>query len=297
MESGNTKNTERESSPNIMKMYLDDISKIPPLSSDAKIRLFKRLEEGDHEAKKRLIEANLKLVIHIAKRYTQAPIPFQDMVAEGNLGLIRAVEKFSLSRGCQFSTYAIWWIKQSIERAIINQSKNIRLPAHICLRISRIVKVIKELSQTLEREPTAVEISQYISESPEDIERDLGLLKKTFSLDAALSEKEGLENTLLDKIPAKSEESPFESVEKLDRLQQITCELEKLSDNEKNILWLRYGLGDEEPQTLEAIGKKFGVTRERIRQIEKKTILKLRKRIFFRNRNETCSQKGEAQGA
>ena len=277
--------------PNIMKMYLDDIGKIPSLKREETARLFKKYNRGDAEAKKRLIEANLRLVIHIAKRYTHASIPFQDLVAEGNLGLIRAVEKFSLSRGCQFSTYATWWIKQSIERAIINQSKPVRLPAHICLRISRIVKVIKKLNQSLGREPTSSEIAQYIPESPEMIEKYLGLLRKTFSLDAVLNESSDMENTLLDTLPDQNETSPFDSVEKLERLQQITCEIEQLNENEKKILWLRYGLGDEEPQTLEAIGKKFGVTRERIRQIEKKTILKLRKRIFFKDRKDVCSQK------
>ncbi len=285
------KKSERDSFPNIMKMYLDDIGRIPSLKREEVIRLFKKYKQGDQEAKKRIIEANLRLVIHIAKRYTHASIPFQDLVAEGNLGLIRAVEKFNLKRGCQFSTYATWWIKQSIERAIINQSKPVRLPAHICLRISRIVKVIKELTQSLGREPTIEEIAKYVPESPESIEKDLGLLKKTFSLDAVLSDQIETENTLLDTIPAHDDTSPLESVEKLERLQQITCEIEQLSENEKKILWLRYGLGDEEPQTLEAIGKKFGVTRERIRQIEKKTILKLRKRIFFKDRKDTCSQK------
>jgi len=288
---GHTRNPNKESFPSIMKMYLDEIGNIPPLKAGETAQLFMRFNEGDEEAKKRLIEANLRLVIHIAKRYAHSPLPFQDLVAEGNLGLIRAVEKFSLSRGCQFSTYATWWIRQSIERAIVNHSKPIRLPAHICLRISRIVKVIKELSQSLGREPGIEEISTYVPESPEEIERDLGLLKKTYSLDATLSEQPNSENTLLDNIPANDEESPFESLEKLERLQQITCELENLSENEKTILWLRFGLGDEEPQTLEAIGKKFGVTRERIRQIEKKTILKLRRRVFFKDRKDVCSQK------
>ncbi len=278
-------------SPNIMKMYLDEIGRLPSLKPEEIIHLFQRFKDGDAEAKKRLIEANLRLVIHIAKRYTHCPLPFQDLVAEGNLGLIRAVEKFSLSRGCQFSTYATWWIKQAIERAIINQSKPVRLPAHICLRISRIVKVIKELNQTLGREPTPEEIARYVPESPEEIETDLGLLRKTFSLDAALSEHGDSDSTLLDTLPDKSDASPFESVEKLERLQQITCEIEQLNENEKKILWLRFGLGDEEPQTLDAIGKRFGVTRERIRQIEKKTIRKLRRRIFFKDRRGVCAEK------
>jgi len=278
--------------PNIMKMYLNEIGKIPPLSHEEVVQLFRRFnKEGDAEAKKRLIEANLRLVIHIAKRYSHSPVPFQDLVAEGNLGLIRAVEKFNLNRGCQFSTYATWWIRQSIEHAIINQAKPVRLPAHICLRISRIVIVIKELTQNLDREPTTEEIARFLPESPEEIEKDLGLLKKTFSLDSALSEQTDTEHTLLDTLPNMNEESPFESVEKLERLQQITCEIEQLNENEKKILWLRYGLGDEEPQTLESIGKRFGVTRERIRQIEKKTILKLRRRIFFKNRKDACAEK------
>ena len=279
------------SSPNLMKLYLDDIGKIPSLKQEEIVRLFKKYRQGDTDAKKRLIEANLRLVIHIAKRYTHTSVPFQDLVAEGNLGLIRAVEKFSLSRGCQFSTYATWWIRQAIEHAIINQSKPVRLPAHICLRISRIVKVIKELTQSMGREPTAEEISRYLPESPEEIEKALGLLKKTFSLDTALNEHMDTDHTLLDTLPTQDEESPFESVEKLERLQQITCEIERLSENEKKILWLRYGLGDEEPQTLESIGKQFGVTRERIRQIEKKTILKLKRRIFLRDRKDACAGK------
>ncbi len=290
-----TKKTDLKTPPNLMKMYLDDIGKIPSLKHEEIAKLFRKYNSGDAEAKKRIIEANLRLVIHIAKRYTHSSLPFQDLVAEGNLGLIRAVEKFSLSRGCQFSTYATWWIKQSIERAIINQSKPVRLPAHICLRISRIVKVIKELNQTLGREPTPEEIAEHIPETPETIEKHLSLLKKTYSLDAVLSEQSDTENTLLDTLPDKNDSSPFESVEKLERLQQITCEIEQLNENEKKILWLRYGLGDEEPQTLEAIGKKFGVTRERIRQIEKKTILKLRKRIFFEGRQGICGQKKGTQ--
>ncbi len=280
-----------EPAPNIMKMYLNEIGKIPQLSHEEVVQLFHRFNEGDTEAKKRLIEANLRLVIHIAKRYSHSPLPFQDLVAEGNLGLIRAVEKFNLSRGCQFSTYATWWIRQSIEHAIINQAKPVRLPAHICLRISRIVKIIKELAQSLDREPTTEEIARYLPESPEEIEKDLGLLRKTFSLDSALSEQTDTEHTLLDTLPNHDGESPFESVEKLERLQQITCEIEQLSENEKKIIWLRYGLGGEEPQTLESIGKRFGVTRERIRQIEKKTILKLRRRIFFKDRKNTCVKK------
>jgi len=290
--SGRKSNSLNEPFTNIMKMYLDDIGRLPALTPPEINELFRRLDEKkDKKAKKRLIEANLKLVIHIAKNYTHSALPFQDLVAEGNLGLIRAVEKFSLSRGYQFSTYATWWIRQFIERAIINQAKPVRLPAHICLRISRIVKTIKELSQTLEREPTIEEISKYVPETPEQIQKDLSLLRKTFSLDAAINERSESENTLLDTLSDDTKNSPFDSVEKLERLQQITCEIEELGDNEKKILWMRYGLGDEAPLTLDAIGKIFGVTRERIRQIEKKTILKLRKRIFFKGRKDVCSQK------
>ena len=274
-----------------MKMYLNEIGKIPKLHPEEINSLFRRFNEGDQTAKKRLIEANLRLVIYIAKRYSHTNVPFQDLVAEGNLGLIRAVEKFNPNRGCQFSTYATWWIKQSIENAIINQSKPIRLPAHICLRISRIIKIIKELDQILNREPTPEEIAQYIPESPEEIVKELGLLKKTYSLDAVLNEHTGSEDTLLDTLQAESGKSPLESIEKLERLQQITCEMERLNETEKKILWLRYGLGDEEPQTLESIGRMLGVTRERIRQIEKKTILKLRKRILFKDRKSICAEK------
>jgi len=289
---GKNSNSLNEPFTDIMKMYLDDIGRLPALTPPEINDLFRRLEENkDKKAKKHLIEANLKLVIHIAKHYSHSALPFQDLVAEGNLGLIRAVEKFSLSRGYQFSTYATWWIRQFIERAIINQAKPVRLPAHICLRISRIVKTIKELSQALEREPTIEEISEYVPETPEQIRKDLSLLKKTFSLDAAINERSDSENTLLDTLSDDNSESPFDSVEKLERLQQITCEIEELGDNEKKILWMRYGLGDEAPLTLDAIGKIFGVTRERIRQIEKKTILKLRKRLFFKGRKDVCSQK------
>ncbi len=279
------------SPPDVMKMYLNEIGKIPKLHPEEINSLFRRFNEGDQTAKKRLIEANLRLVIYIAKRYSHTNVPFQDLVAEGNLGLIRAVEKFNPNRGCQFSTYATWWIKQSIENAIINQSKPIRLPAHICLRISRIIKIIKELDQILNREPTPEEIAQYIPESPEEIVKELGLLKKTYSLDAVLNEHTGSEDTLLDTLQAESGKSPLESIEKLERLQQITCEMERLNETEKKILWLRYGLGDEEPQTLESIGRMLGVTRERIRQIEKKTILKLRKRILFKDRKSICAEK------
>ena len=257
-----------------VKIYLRDIQRTPLLNAEAEKELARRVEQGDKAARNQMIEANLRLVVKIAKRYLNRGLPFLDLIEEGNLGLMKAVERFSLEKECRFSTYATWWIRQSIERALVNQSRTIRLPVHVSDDISRMLKVSRQLSQELHREPSVQELADAMQIKPLHIRKLMILLRRTCSMDVPIGE--GNDFFLVDTIEDTNAVSPADLLENIDRYELIAEHFDQLSENERTILGLRFGLDDQDPQTLDTIGQSFGVTRERIRQIEAKSLEKLK---------------------
>jgi len=257
-----------------IKIYLRDIQRTPLLSASAEKELAKKIETGDEAARNKMIESNLRLVVKIAKRYINRGLPFLDLIEEGNLGLIKSVERFNLAKECRFSTYATWWIRQSIERALINQSRTIRLPVHVSDDIGRMIRVTRKLSQELNREPAIAEIAEAMKAKIQHVRRLMTLLRHTCSIEAPLGD--GNDFALIDTIEDSSMTSPTDLLENVNIFELISEHFNKLSEHEQKILTLRFGLDDNEPQTLDIIGQQFGVTRERIRQIEAKSLEKLR---------------------
>ncbi len=257
-----------------IKLYLKDIQKSNLLTAEEERALARRIDDGDMEARDQMIVSNLRLVVKIAKRYMNRGLPFLDLIEEGNLGLIKAVERFKLSKECRFSTYATWWIRQSIERALVNQSRTIRLPVHVSDDINKLIKISRELIRVYNREPQVKEVAEAMGVAPAYIRRLMVLLKKTYSIEHPLGE--GNDYSLIDTIEDTSVVNPLELAEGLNKFRIITDLLATLADNEKEIIALRFGLDDRDPQTLDTIGRQFGVTRERIRQIEAKSLEKLR---------------------
>ncbi|MEK6690337.1 MAG: sigma-70 family RNA polymerase sigma factor [Nitrospirota bacterium] len=263
-----------EGGPDALKLYLKEIGMSPLLSKEEEMEIGKRISEGDKEAKQRMIEANLRLVVSIGKRYINRGLPLPDIIEEGNLGLIKAVEKFKYEKGYKFSTYASWWIRQAIERALVNQSSMIRVPVHISDSIKNYIKAVRDLVQRFGREPTAEEIAERMKTAVEQV-RDLQqLIRRIYSLDTPLGDKEG--GSLKDIIEDLTSQSPAQITEELERHKLIVNWLQLLSENEKRVILLRFGLEDGEPKTLEIVGQIFGVTRERVRQIEYSALNKLR---------------------
>jgi RNA polymerase primary sigma factor len=260
-----------------IKLYLREVQHSKLLSADEEKELAVRIAAGDKSARDRMIECNLRLVIKIAKRYMNRGLPFLDLIEEGNLGLIKAVGRFKLSKECRFSTYGTWWIRQSIERAIVNQSRTVRLPVHITDDINKMLRVNRGLVRKMNREPSLKEVSTEMEVNIPYVRRLMVLLKKTYSLDRPMGENS--DYSISDTIEDSSTVSPAELSENLNRYELISACFDTLSANEKRILTLRFGLDDKEPQTLDTIGRIFGVTRERIRQIEAKSLLKLRKLV------------------
>lgn len=256
-----------------IKIYLKEISAIPLLTSEEEVKLAKKVWKKDPVARQKMIEANLRLVVSIAKRYMNRGLPFLDLIEEGNIGLIKAVERFQYQKGFKFSTYASWWIRQAIERSLINQTRTIRLPIHVDEKINRFVKVLREQVQAKGREPSMDEMASVMDTSVEKIKEVMQVVRSTQSLDMPIGEKQ--ENSLKDVIEDTSILSPSDIVEGIKKHEMIASWLEKLTENEKNVVILRFGLEDGEPKTLEKIGEEFGVTRERIRQIESSAIKKL----------------------
>ncbi len=265
---------EEEHLDDAIKIYLRDIQKTPLLTSDGEKELARKVEQGDRSARNKMIEANLRLVVKIAKRYVNRGLPFLDLIEEGNLGLMKAVERFSLAKECRFSTYATWWIRQSIERALVNQSRTIRLPVHVSDDINRMLRTSRHLTQQLHREPSVQEIADAMKSKLPYVRRLMVLLKRTCSIETPIGE--GNDYFLIDTIEDSSVVSPSELLENINKYELIAQQFEKLSESERVILGLRFGLYDQEPQTLDTIGQGFGVTRERIRQIEAKSLDKLR---------------------
>ena len=267
--------TELEHYDDAIKIYLRDIQRTPLLTAESERELAQKVEQGDKAARNRMIESNLRLVVKIAKRYNNRGLPFLDLIEEGNLGLIKAVERFSLAKECRFSTYATWWIRQSIERSLVNQSRTIRLPVHVSDDINRMLKTVRGLSQELHREPGVEEIAGTMNAKPQYVRRLMTLLRRTCSIETPIGD--GNDYFLIDTIEDNSLVSPSLLLENVNRYELISRHFDGLSESEQKILTLRFGLNDNEPQTLETIGLQFGVTRERIRQIEAKALEKLRK--------------------
>jgi RNA polymerase sigma factor (sigma-70 family) len=266
-----------EESGDSIQIYLREIRKSPLLTSRQERDLAVRISRGDDSARNEMIEANLRLVVKIAKKYLHRGLALSDLIAEGNIGLIKAVERFSPDRETRFSTYATWWIKQSIERAVANQSRIVRLPVHVASDLGRLMRAAKALNQTLGREPSIEEIGEEMKVSSRDVHNLMELLRKTYSIENSLSDDSGYQ--LLDVIRDESSEKPFTVIDHFERVAEIESWLKALSQAERRVISYRYGLGGQEPMTLDAIGKVMGVTRERIRQIENKSLLKLRRII------------------
>ena len=265
---------ELERCDDAIKIYLRDIQRTPLLNADSEKELARKIEKGDSAARNKMIESNLRLVVKIAKRYMNRGLPFLDLIEEGNLGLIKSVERFKLSKECRFSTYATWWIRQSIERALINQSRTIRLPVHVSDDIGRMIRITRKLSQGLNREPAIQEIADAMQTKIQHVRRLMTLLRHTCSIEAPMGD--GNDFALIDTIEDCSMVPPTDLHENINLYELISEHFNKLTDNEQKILTLRFGLDDNEPQTLDTIGQQFGVTRERIRQIEAKSLEKLR---------------------
>ncbi len=257
-----------------IKLYLRDIQKTNLLTAEEERALARRIDQGDMAARDRMIESNLRLVVKIAKRYMNRGLPFLDLIEEGNLGLIKAVERFKLSKECRFSTYATWWIRQSIERALVNQSRTIRLPVHVSDDINRLIKVTRNLLHEHNREPQVKEVADSMGVDAAYVRRLMVLLKRTYSFEHPMGENS--DYSLMDTIEDTSSVNPSELTEWLNKYRIVIRHFAKLNANEREILSLRFGLDDREPQTLDTIGRQFGVTRERIRQIEAKSLDKLR---------------------
>jgi RNA polymerase sigma factor (sigma-70 family) len=268
-----------EESRDAIQIYLREIRKSPLLSAKQERELAVRISQGDESARNGMIESNLRLVVKIAKKYLHRGLALSDLIAEGNIGLIKAVERFSPDRETRFSTYATWWIKQSIERAVANQSRIVRLPVHVASDLGRLMRAAKAMKQTLGREPAIDEIAEEMGVSPREVHSLMELLRKTYSIENSLSD-DGYQ--LLDVIRDESSDKPFGLINHFERVAEIESWLKTLSPAERRVISYRYGLGGQEPMTLDAIGKVMGVTRERIRQIENKSLLKLR-RIIRKN--------------
>ncbi len=257
-----------------VRMYLKEIGKVPLLSAEEEIELAKRMELGDQDAKKRLAEANLRLVVSIAKRYVGRGMLFLDLIQEGNLGLIKAVEKFDYRKGYKFSTYATWWIRQAITRAIADQARTIRIPVHMVETINKLIRVSRQLLQELGREPSPEEIAEEMNMPVDRVREILKISQEPVSMETPIGEEEDshlgdfIED---DNVPAPAEAAAFTLLK-----EQLVEVLGTLTEREQKVLRLRFGLDDGRARTLEEVGKEFNVTRERIRQIEAKALRKLR---------------------
>lgn len=257
-----------------VRMYLKEIGRVDLLSAEEEIELAQRIEQDDDEAKRRLAEANLRLVVSIAKRYVGRGMLFLDLIQEGNMGLIKAVEKFDYNKGFKFSTYATWWIRQAITRAIADQARTIRIPVHMVETINKLIRVQRQLLQDLGREPLPEEIAKEMELTPDKVREILKIAQEPVSLETPIGEED--DSHLGDFIEDQEATSPSDAAAYELLKEQLEDVLDTLTDREENVLRLRFGLDDGRTRTLEEVGKVFGVTRERIRQIEAKALRKLR---------------------
>lgn len=257
-----------------VKMYLKDIGKVPLLSAEEEIELAKRMEAGDEMAKKKLAESNLRLVVSIAKRYVGRGMLFLDLIQEGNLGLLKAVEKFDYRKGYKFSTYATWWIRQAITRAIADQARTIRIPVHMVETINKVTRVSRDLLQKLGREPLPEEVGEVMGLPKERVQEIMKIAQEPVSLETPIGEEE--DSHLGDFIQDESIPTPVEATNQTLLHEQLDEVVSTLTEREQRVIKLRFGWDDGRPRTLEEVGKEFNVTRERIRQIEAKALRKLR---------------------
>jgi RNA polymerase primary sigma factor len=263
-----------EPSLDSLRLYLRSIGAVDLLTKEQEVDLAKRFERGDMSAKRHMVEANLRLVVSIAKSYLGRGLSFLDLIQEGSLGLIRAVEKFDYRRGYKFSTYATWWIRQAVTRALADKARTIRIPEHMVEKLNRVVHVERQLVQRLGREPEANEIAAELRWKTQDVRDILRVSQMPISLEKPIGDEDDSE--LADFVADESVESPFESASDNLQREHVRCALDALPSREREVLELRYGLNGTEPLTLEEVGKAFGVTRERIRQIENNTLKKLK---------------------
>ena len=257
-----------------LQIFLRDISQRRLLTAVEEVELAKRIERGDLAAKDRMVNANLRLVVSIAKRYRNQGLPFMDLIQEGSIGLVRAVEKFDYRKGFKFSTYATWWIRQAITRAIADQARTIRIPVHMVETINKLVRVQRQLLQDLNREPTPEEIAHEMDVTPDKVREILKVSQEPVSLETPIGEEE--DSHLGDFIEDSDAVVPVDAASFILLQEQLDSVLHTLSEREKKVIQLRFGLTDGHPRTLEEVGREFGVTRERIRQIEAKALRKLR---------------------
>lgn len=257
-----------------VRMYLKEIGRVPLLTAEEEVELAKRIEQGDEEAKRRLTEANLRLVVSIAKRYVGRGMLLLDLIQEGNLGLLKAVEKFDYQKGFKFSTYATWWIRQAITRAIADQARTIRIPVHMVETINKLVRVQRQLLQELGREPSAEEIAEAMGQPVERVREIMKVAQEPVSLETPIGEEE--DSHLGDFIEDEDAQAPPDAASFTLLKEQLQDVLDTLAEREAKVLRLRFGIDDGRARTLEEVGQEFGVTRERIRQIEAKALRKLR---------------------
>jgi RNA polymerase primary sigma factor len=262
-----------EPSLDSLRLYLREIGKVPLLTADQEVALAKRIERGDERAKQHMIEANLRLVVSIAKGYLGRGLSFLDLIQEGSLGLIRAVEKFDHRKGFKFSTYATWWIRQAVTRAIADKARTIRIPVHMVEKLNKVVHIERQLVQRLGREPRPEEVAEELEMSTEEVREILRMAQLPVSLEKPIGEEE--DSSLGDFVPDDQAESPFDTASLSLRREDIELALGSLPDRDRKVIELRYGLLGEAPCTLEEVGRAFGVTRERIRQIENNTLKRL----------------------
>jgi RNA polymerase primary sigma factor len=262
-----------EPSLDSLRLYLREIGKVNLLTADQEVTLAKRIERGDMGAKTEMIEANLRLVVSIAKGYLGRGLSFLDLIQEGSLGLIRAVEKFDYRKGYKFSTYATWWIRQAVTRAIADKARTIRIPVHMVEKLNKVVHIERQLVQRLGREPSPEEIAEELEMTTEEVREILRMSQLPVSLEKPIGEEE--DSSLGDFVEDEAAESPFDTAQLLLRREDVVNALNALPRREREVIELRYGLLGGEPRTLEEVGKAFGVTRERIRQIENNTLKKL----------------------
>ncbi len=261
------------SAPDAMRIHLSAIGKVPLLTADQEVDLAQRIERGDTHAKQQMVEANLRLVVSIAKRYSGRGLPLEDLVQEGSLGLIRAVEKFDWRKGYKFSTYATWWIRQAVTRGLADKGRTIRIPAHVVERMNRMSWTERKLSQDLGRDPEPQELAEALEWSLDELEAVKAVIRQPVSLDTPVGGRE--ESTFADLVEDEAAPSPFEMAAGNIRTESLRSAVASLPLREQKMLELRYGLNGEDPMTLEQVGVRFGVTRERVRQVETHVLRKL----------------------